>query len=264
MTIEAIGVVRSQVRERKAMPPLGAPASVEVFPRFAGGLHKLERHSHIWVLGWLDKAERDVLQVTPRGVADRGPGGLHGVFAVRSPARPNPIGLSAARLLSIRGLRLELDRLDFMDGTPVVDLKPYFVTRDAILAANNAPIGLPSGRPALRMSLLMQAQNFHGESCPDLALAVRLVEHFRATACGLAEPERWSLEAPLGRPCLLDALMGMTRATPGRGNLRPAAAPAIAIADRGRVHEYLPRTPAASFGEALEAADEELFAYAPR
>ena len=88
------------------MPPLGAPAAVDLFPEFADGLLRFEKHSHIWVMAWLDGAERDVLQVTPRGVRDRGPDGLHGVFSVRSPARPNPIGLTAARVLRVEGTRM--------------------------------------------------------------------------------------------------------------------------------------------------------------
>lgn len=220
------------------MPPLGAPASVELFPEFAEGLHRMEKHSHLWVLAWLDAAERGVLQVTPRGVADRGPQGLHGVFAVRSPARPNPIGLTLTRILAVAGPRIECERLDFLDGTPVVDLKPYFVTRDAAMAANNAPIGLPRDREALRDSLTLQAVNFHGEHCPDLALAVRVVEEFRAAFCALGEPERWDVTVPLTRPCLVDAVMGMTRATPGRGNLAFTSADEITFRHQGRACTY--------------------------
>lgn len=219
MLLQPIGQVRSPIGERKRMPPLGARAAVELLPEFVEGLHRIGKHSHLWVLAWLGQAERDVLQVTPRGVADRGPEGLHGVFAVRSPARPNPIGLTLTRILAIDGPRIDCERLDFLDGTPVIDLKPYFVTRDAALAANNAPIGRPRDREALRDSLTLQAVNFHGESCADLALAVSAVEEFRAACCDLGEPERWDVTVPLARPCVIDAIMGMTRATPGRGNL---------------------------------------------
>ncbi len=101
MQLRQIGAVRCEYRERKSVPRLGAPASVELLPNYVEALHRLEKHSHLWVLAWLDKAERDVLQVTPRGVADRGPEGLHGVFAVRSPVRPNPIGLTLGRVLRV-------------------------------------------------------------------------------------------------------------------------------------------------------------------
>ena len=77
MHVFPVGVVRSQVRARKQMPAFGAPARIEIFPDYAEGLLRFEKHSHVWVLAWLDQAERNVLQVTPRGVADPGPAGLH-------------------------------------------------------------------------------------------------------------------------------------------------------------------------------------------
>ncbi len=258
--LRPIGYVRSGITERKAMPSLGTGASIEVLPEFRPALHRLEKHSHIWVLAWLDRAERDLLQVTPRGVADRGPGGLHGVFAVRSPVRPNPIGLTAARILAIREGALEVCPLDFLDGTPVIDLKPYFVTRDAILSANNAAIGRPLGRAALRESLLLQAVNYHGERCAGLALAVRMLEHFRAACCDLAEPPAWQVLAPASRPCLGDALIGMTRATPGRRTLRYGATSAAGFLHGHAWWVYTPRAGVPEESEAVLAArDEELF-----
>lgn len=238
MWVRAIGIVRSEIRERKAMPPLGAPGAVEVFPEYSDGLLRLEKHSHLWVFGWLDRGERDVLQVTPRGVADAGPEGKHGVFAVRSPARPNPIGLTAARIVRREGLRIEFDRLDFMNGTQVLDLKPYFVARDAILSARNVQIGRPSAREALRESLRMQAYAFHGEQCGDLELAVAVVEDFRADALDLNDIEGWTIHAPIDRLCVLDALMGMTRATPGRGTLRLTPSGPVVFERGGAVWEY--------------------------
>jgi tRNA-Thr(GGU) m(6)t(6)A37 methyltransferase TsaA len=260
MTLRSIGLVRSQVRERKAMPPLGAPAQVELFPEYADGLWRIEKHSHIWVLAWLEAAERKVLQVTPRWVSDPGPEGLHGVFAVRSPSRPNPIGLTAARVVSRQGLTLELDRLDFADGTPVIDLKPYFASRDVVFSALNAPIGRVTSRQALRESLLMQALNFHGELCAELALGVRIVEHFRWEVLGASEPEQWKVQAPPEHGCLIDALMGMTRATPGRGTLRFHASDAVRFEHRGSVYEYLPAdTGHMEAAMVLAAPDKELF-----
>ncbi|MBI4876711.1 MAG: tRNA (N6-threonylcarbamoyladenosine(37)-N6)-methyltransferase TrmO [Acidobacteria bacterium] len=236
--LRPIGYVRSAVGERKSMPPLGTIADVELLPEFAAGLLRIEKHSHLWVMAWLDQAEREVLQVTPRGVSDRGPAGLHGVFAVRSPARPNPIGLTLTRILGLDGLRIRCERLDFLDGTPVIDLKPYFVTRDAALAANNAPIGRPLNREALRDALTLQAANFHGELCPDLALAVEAIERFRAEQLELAEPDAWEITVPLAWPCLVDAVMGMTRATPGKGNLHFAVGDEIVIHHGGGRWSY--------------------------
>lgn len=219
LILRPIGVVRSAIRERKSMPSLGAPARVEVFAEYVQGLYRLEKHSHFWVLAWLEGAERDVLQVLPRRVAEPAPEGLHGVFAVRSPVRPNPVGLTLARLLGSHGAVLEFDRLDFIDGTPVIDLKPYFVARDMVFSALNLPIGRPPSREALRETLLAQAINFHGERCPDLELAVDVLTDFRDSVLELNEPLTFQASVPLGRPHLADAVMGITRTSPGRGTL---------------------------------------------
>ncbi len=237
--VRTIGIVRSEVRERRDMPPFGAPASIELLPEYSGGLLHLDKHSHIWVLAWLEQAERDVLQVTPRGVREPTPETLHGVFAVRSPARPNPIGLTAARILRTRDARIEVDALDFVDGTPVVDLKPYFANHDLIFSATNAPIGKPVSREALRDSLRRQAERFHGETCADLLWAVSAVEQFRAERFDLGEPERWQVTAPLHRPCIVDALMGMTRATPGRGSMRFTEINVVRFQYKANSYEYV-------------------------
>ncbi len=219
MELKQIGTVRSAVRSRSQMPRLGAPARIELRPEYRDGLLRVDKHSHLWVLAWLDEAERDLLQVIPRGLAGAGPEHLHGVFAVRSPARPNPIGLTVAKVLGVAGATVEFDRLDFINGTPVIDLKPYFLARDMIYSASNVQIGRPADREAAREALLAQAVNFHGEQCPDLELGVELYTDFRASVLEFTEPVRLKVMAPPDRPHLLDALMGMTRASFGRGTL---------------------------------------------
>ncbi|MCS7024646.1 MAG: tRNA (N6-threonylcarbamoyladenosine(37)-N6)-methyltransferase TrmO [Bryobacteraceae bacterium] len=214
-SLRFIGVVRSEIQDRKLMPAFGVPARVEIFPEFAGGLLHLDKHSHFWVLAWLTvKPERDLLQVTPRGAAE---GDLHGVFAVRSPARPNPIGLTAARLLRREGLALYFDRLDFLDGTPVVDLKPYFVTRDLIRCANNAVIGRPRDEAALLESLRHQAALALPENHADVDLAVQIVYRYRVVHSNLGEPAEWNVVAPSDRPYLIDALLALTHTRFSRG-----------------------------------------------
>ena len=236
--LRPIGRVISEYRHRKGVPRLGGPAAVELFPEFEPGLHRLEKHSHLWVLVWLDQAERDVLQVIPRGIPERTEANLHGVFAVRSPVRPNPIGLTLARILRVSGPRIEFDRLDFLDGTPVIDLKPYFLSRDAVYAARNAQIGRPADREALEASLRMQAVNFHGEDGPELELAVRIYTDFRADVLNYLEPEDLRVTAPLDRPVLIDAFIGMTRCTPGRGTLSFGASSEVVLAHRSGAARY--------------------------
>lgn len=260
MNLTPVGNIRSSITDRKSMPPWGVPAILEIFPQFGPALLEIEKHSHIWVLAWLDQGrdERHVLQVTPRGVRHSEPGGLHGVFAVRSPARPNPIGLTAARIDRIDGLSIHVDRLDFLDRTPLIDIKPYFVTRDLIFSANGRQVGRPASREALRESLTVQAVSYHGVLTPDVALAIRIVEHYRLTHHDLNDPPSWVVQAPVTRPEIVDALIGMTRVTLGRRTLQLCAAPVIVISSEA---EYTPVEARLDAQGVLEAPDEAIFAY---
>ena len=112
------------------------PASVEIDEPYRIGLEGLERASHIVILSWLDRAARNLIIQKPRHspVAS-------GTFALRSPARPNPIGLHIAKLISLdRGAGLlGIDAIDVLDGTPLLDLKPYFASIDAMPDATVRP-----------------------------------------------------------------------------------------------------------------------------
>ena len=213
MQLKPVGFVRSSITQRADMRTWGAPASVEVLPEFAPALHRIEKHTHLWVLAWLD-SDRDRLQVIPRGLKDTGPEALHGVFSVRSPARPNPVAMTVARVESFEGLTIQFDRLDFIDGTPVVDLKPYFASRDLIFSARNEKVGIATD---LGEGLMIQAVNFHGKRTPEVELAVNIVAAYLAHA---PYPESWHVAAPSNRPELIDALMGITRVSLGRGTLK--------------------------------------------
>jgi len=102
-------------------------ATVELDPRYLPGLEGLELFSHLILLYWLDEARRDLVRQTPRHLdAPRG------VFALRSPLRPNPIGLSVAALVSVNGPTLIVRGIDCRDGTPLVDIKPYFASTDSV------------------------------------------------------------------------------------------------------------------------------------
>lgn len=255
MTLTPIGVVHSPVRERRAFPSWGVPAQVEVFAPFEPALWRIEKHTHLWVIVWLDAApdERSLLQVKPRGRRLEGDEALHGVFAVRSPARPNPIGLTAARVLARDGLTLHFDRLDFIDGTSVVDLKPYFRGRDCIFSAHNERVGAPLDRQSIRDGLLIQTMQFLGSITPDAALAVRVIEHYRLSFHGGQEPELWRIAAPQGRPEMIDALMGMTRVSLGRGTLGLHAPDVVAVGEQAL---YVLKNYS---GNPLEAPEIDLF-----
>ena len=130
-----IGRIRSAWQKREDCPKnirlareRGQKATLEIAPPYRPGLDGLSRASHIIVLTWLHHAPRNLIVQKPRHATEQ-----RGVFATRSPARPNPIGLHIPQLLSIDAKSgiLTLDAMDALDGTPVIDVKPYIPTVDA-------------------------------------------------------------------------------------------------------------------------------------
>lgn len=124
-SFRSVGVIHSTLKERKNAPRQGgegAPdAWLEVHAFAAPGLEGLAVGDEIVVLTWLHQSRRETLKVHPRG-NKRNP--LTGVFATRSPDRPNPIGLHHVKVRRIEGSRLLIGPIEAIDGTPVVDIKP--------------------------------------------------------------------------------------------------------------------------------------------
>jgi tRNA-Thr(GGU) m(6)t(6)A37 methyltransferase TsaA len=225
--LRPIGVVRSPVRERGAMPGGGVPATVEVFPDYRAGLVDIASNSHLIVLAWLHLAERDRLQAAGRHAPPGAP--LRGVFGLRSQMRPNPIGCTVARLLAadLPAGRLDLDLLDFLDGTPVLDLKRYSPAIDAVFAARTSR-DFAAPPPDLRDDLARAAVQFHGEWCAGAAVGVALLAAaLLAWGCAARHPD---LRVQVGADgCLADALQGMTGATLGNGRLTVAPGPTVTL-----------------------------------
>lgn len=125
ISYQPIGIIHSPFCDIADMPiqpagALGVAGTVEIRPELAAGLTDLEGFSHIILLYHLHRAGDAQLQVTP--FLDARP---HGVFATRAPRRPNPIGLSVVRLVAREGTRLHIENVDVLDGTPLLDIKPY-------------------------------------------------------------------------------------------------------------------------------------------
>jgi tRNA-Thr(GGU) m(6)t(6)A37 methyltransferase TsaA len=125
LILKVIGTVHSPFRVAAGTPiqsamAQGVEGSVEVFPEFVPGLQDLEGFERIWLLYWFDRVALGQLVVKP--FLDQQE---HGVFATRSPCRPNSLGLSCVRLLGVYGGRLRIMGVDILDGTPLVDIKPY-------------------------------------------------------------------------------------------------------------------------------------------
>jgi tRNA-Thr(GGU) m(6)t(6)A37 methyltransferase TsaA len=125
-TAQPIGYIRSPYKETSAIPKgLGAKhdaeGSIELLREFEAGLKDIEGFSHLIVLWEFDRADGFDLIAHPPTDAKR----PHGVFATRSPRRPNPIGLTVVELLGRNGAALHVRGIDMLDGTPVLDIKPY-------------------------------------------------------------------------------------------------------------------------------------------
>jgi tRNA-Thr(GGU) m(6)t(6)A37 methyltransferase TsaA len=125
-----IGRIRTPWRSRSNCPRNGAETdalcTLEIDPRYAEGLSGIGRASHLIALYWMHEARRDLMLQVPRHHGE-----VRGTFAVRSPVRPNPIALSVVELIHATGTILTVRGLDCLDGTPLVDLKPYYVRIDS-------------------------------------------------------------------------------------------------------------------------------------
>jgi tRNA-Thr(GGU) m(6)t(6)A37 methyltransferase TsaA len=131
MHLTPIGIIHSPHQRAEGTPvqaalATGVQGTVEVFPEYAAGLRDLDGFERVWLVYWFDRARPAELVVTP--YLDTTPRGL---FATRAPCRPNPIGLSPVRLLGIVGSVLQVEGLDILDNTPLLDIKPYIPAFDA-------------------------------------------------------------------------------------------------------------------------------------
>jgi tRNA-Thr(GGU) m(6)t(6)A37 methyltransferase TsaA len=128
-----IGRIRTPWKERGDCPKNArgsdAVCTIELDPRYAAALDGVAGCSHLVVLYFMHEARRDLLVQVPRH------GERRGTFAIRSPVRPNPVAMSVARLVGIDGTALKVVGLDCLDGTPLVDLKPYFASVDSVTDA---------------------------------------------------------------------------------------------------------------------------------
>jgi tRNA-Thr(GGU) m(6)t(6)A37 methyltransferase TsaA len=140
MTVKAIGIVRNEVRER---PPIDfnwaeTVSEIAVDTRLTEALDGLEGFSHIIVLFWMHRvvSGEGPLKIHPRGRKELP---LTGLFATRTPNRPNPIGEATVKLLQCQGNILRVKGLDALDGTPVIDIKPYIPRSDSVADSEVPP-----------------------------------------------------------------------------------------------------------------------------
>ncbi|HOV82393.1 MAG TPA: tRNA (N6-threonylcarbamoyladenosine(37)-N6)-methyltransferase TrmO [Methanothrix sp.] len=124
MVLRAVGVIHTPYLRREDIPRQGRLSNeiceIEVFPQYAAALKDIDQCSHLFVIFWLHMADRERLSATPPH-----DGKEHGVFATRSPNRPNPLALDVVELVGVEGERLKVRGMDALDGSILLDIKPY-------------------------------------------------------------------------------------------------------------------------------------------
>lgn len=141
--LRPIGIIRSPFKDIKGMPiqptaARGVTGTIEIEPGYVDGLKDIEGFSHLILVYHFHLSEGYSLEVKPF-MDDH----LHGVFATRAPRRPNPIGISTVRLVKVEGRTLQIEDVDVVDGTPLLDIKPYVPEFDSPKAKQ---IGWLSGK----------------------------------------------------------------------------------------------------------------------
>ena len=131
LLLRPIGRVHSHIKETWQAPRQGRRewihAQLEIFQEFMEAIEDVHEGDTLWILLWFQEADRELLKVHPRGDLSKP---LKGVFSTRSPSRPNPIALSLVDVMEVSGNCLKVRGLDAVDGTPVIDIKPYSEEND--------------------------------------------------------------------------------------------------------------------------------------
>lgn len=248
----------SDISHRRSLPLGGCGATIVIEPQFVSGLQSLGEYSHLWVLAWLHLA--DCATLVPAARRANGFRPEYGVFALRSPGRPNPISLTSVELLEVTGNVLRVAGLDLIDGTPVLDLKPYN-ERDVVFSPCG-PRFLPADEAGRRSRLTNQALTHHREDCDGLRYAVD-VALVAETSLGPLEESDVIVDVT-GPGCLADALQGITRAriaNPPRFRYVPSETVVeVAFRRLDAVVRFGPHTVDGIFGYGSEQADDALWA----
>jgi tRNA-Thr(GGU) m(6)t(6)A37 methyltransferase TsaA len=223
---DPIGVARTPYPDTHGIPRQGGgPARIEIFPPFVDALDGLNACSHLWIIGFFHHAQRDVLRARPRKTSSSSP--PRGVFGMRAPVRPNPLGLTCSRILELHRDTVVIDRLDFQDQTPIVDIKPYSPGWDLVPSARSAHRYDPSRYTLHELveALSRDAENALGPESASASLIsstvlglAKLTEEFDVD---LRDPStRFAVPEPDGRVDLLLCATGASFGT-GRLLLRP-------------------------------------------
>jgi tRNA-Thr(GGU) m(6)t(6)A37 methyltransferase TsaA len=209
ISMKPIGIVQSAIKDTKNMPVPGITAKIILDPKYSDGLLRIEKNSHLWVLSWFHESNRDHLISTPKKVDPNAD--AYGVFALRTPSRPNPIALTLVKLIEVGDHELLVSGMDAVDGTPVLDIKPYF-EKDIVFAPMTPYIRPDDPKEHLEYLNLLALQH-HGENCIDLEIAVKMA-YVVEKKIGNLNDETLRLHV-IGSFCFGDVMQGITRARLG-------------------------------------------------
>ncbi len=204
--IEPVGYVISDYDNPANMPIHGKSAIIELDPKYVEGLTRIEQNSHLWILSWFHQANRDQLLTAPVRIDPKLP--KFGVFSLRAPIRPNPIGLSLVEFDRVEGNRLYVSKFDAVDGTPILDIKPYF-QKDIVFSPETPDIR-PATPEMKKDWFIEEALRHHQELCADLMIGVRMAV-VADERLGKISNSDISLHVS-GSACLIDTLQGLSRA----------------------------------------------------
>jgi tRNA-Thr(GGU) m(6)t(6)A37 methyltransferase TsaA len=131
LKLNQIGVIKSPFKDKAGSPRQGRnsdeTSEIIIFEDYADALDSIDQHKYLYILYWLDKAERDKLKVIPPGQSEK-----KGVFSIRAPIRPNPIALCLVKVLKIEGNSIFVKWSDALDGSPLIDIKPFIKDLDCV------------------------------------------------------------------------------------------------------------------------------------
>ena len=129
INLKPIGIVKNNVKEPRFGNFADEVSEIIIDKKFTGALKGTEDYSHVIIVYWMDRIKNHVIKHQPQGNPNVP---IVGIFACRCPARPNPIAITTVKLLEHNGNKIKVKGLDVIDGTPVIDIKPYWPQYDKV------------------------------------------------------------------------------------------------------------------------------------
>ena len=219
MILAPIGYVRCPYKKTNDIPIKRGISRIEILGEYMPGLKGLMSSSHAIILGYLHLANRDTLEASLR--PGEGENEAKGIFSVRSATRPNPIGFTVVKLLDIKNGIVTVEGLDFIDRTPIIDIKPYSPGWDSIHNATRVRrVSFHEMEPEKALDILIRdAKNFSGKLDNEGLMVVAIV--FLLATKYHIDPRDPELRMEINRYGIaLDALIGMCGATFGSGRIK--------------------------------------------